>query len=103
MQAAPRKWLQDGNRIEVENAPTYYGDISFSAVSQINSNRIIVEIETPNVYTPKKLLIRLRHPQTKSIQSVTVNGDDWKNFDVKEEWIVIETPSQSHYSVIANY
>ena len=39
LQATPRVWLKDGERIEVKNAPTYYGNITFSVMSHSNKGR----------------------------------------------------------------
>lgn len=102
LQAAPRKWLADGQRIEVQNAPTEYGDISFTVESQTNASRILAEIDTPR-RTPKSLLIRLRHPDARPLQSVTVNNIYWRDYDIQKEWVVIQNPNQPHYSIVAKY
>jgi hypothetical protein len=103
LQATPRKWLEDGNKIEVERAPTYYGQMSLTVDSKAAAGGLVAQIDMPRRQTPRRLLVRFRHPQGKLIQSVTVNGASWTDFDTQKEWIVIEKPLQSHYTIIAQY
>ena len=46
---------------------------------------------------------RLRHPQAKPIKSVSVNGQNWLDFDAKQEWVRIERPNMHKYTIIAKY
>ena len=103
MQATPRRWLEHGRRIEVERAPTYYGEMSLSVESQAASGKLLAQIEMPKRRSPDRLLIRFRHPQGKPMQSVTVNGQNWTDFDAHKEWVVIEKPLQGSYAIVARY
>jgi len=103
LQATPRKWLEDGNKIEVERAPTYYGQMSLTVDSKAAAGGLVAQIDMPRRQTPRRLLVRFRHPQAKPIQSVTVNGANWTDFDTQKEWVVIEKPLQSHYTITAKY
>jgi hypothetical protein len=102
-QAAPRKWLQDGQRIEVQRAPTYYGRLSFTIESRAGSGQIQAAVTMPDRSRPKVLLVRLRHPQGSPIRSATVNGRKWSDFDARKEWVRIEAPDQPQYSVVVRY
>ena len=79
-QAAPEHWLQDGKKIEVLNAPTYFGDISYTINSSAKSGSISVKLSPPTREMPEKILFYLRHPQRKEIKHVTVDGKRIKNF-----------------------
>jgi len=103
LQATPRKWLADGQQIVVERAPTYYGDISMTVESHTASGTLAARIEMPKRQLPKRLLVRFRHPEAEPMQSVTVNGQNWPGFDVRKEWVVIESPVQERYSIVAQY
>jgi hypothetical protein len=103
LQATPRKWLEDGKKIEVERAPTYYGQMSLTVDSKAAAGDLVAQIDMPRRQAPRRLLVRFRHPQGKPIQSVTVNGANWTDFDTQKEWVVIEKPLQSHYTIIAQY
>ncbi len=103
LQATPRPWLADGQRIVVERAPTYHGDLSFTVASQAGSGTLTAQIETPKRRSPTRLIVRFRHPQARPIQSVTVNGQSWDHFDVAKEWVVVESPLDERYTIITRY
>jgi len=103
LQATPRKWLEDGKTIEVERAPTHYGRLSMKIESQALSNKLLAQIDMPDRRYPHNLLVRLRHPRRQPIKSVTVNGRDWTDFDVKKEWLRIDKPNHDAYSIVAHY
>jgi hypothetical protein len=101
-QAIPRDWLQAGKQIEVKNAPTFFGPVSLTIEGE-NANEIKATVEISGRNLPKQLLVRLRHPQEKPIRSIVVNGQAWKNFDVKKESIHIPNPSGRKYVISARY
>jgi 3',5'-cyclic AMP phosphodiesterase CpdA len=101
--ATPRAWLADGKEIDVQNAPTYYGELSMHLRSAVSKGEIRAEIEAPARTHPRALIVRLRHPNKKPMRSVTVNGHRWSDFDVRKEWIRIPNPVERHYSVVASY
>jgi hypothetical protein len=103
LQATPRKWLQDGKTIEIERAPTYYGRLSLKIESQAASNKILTQIDMPDRQRPKVLIVSLRHPMSKPIKSVTVNGQEWTDFDVQKEWVRIQNPDKTQYSIVTGY
>ena len=37
------------------------------------------------------------------MRSVTVNGQNWTDFDGAQEWVRIKAPGQSHYTVEVGY
>jgi hypothetical protein len=100
--AAPRAWLADGKKIEVERAPTYYGNLSMTIESSAAAGRISAFIQMPD-RKPRELLVRLRHPDGKKLQSVTVNGRSTTSFDVEKEWIRIADPRDASYRIVASY
>ncbi|HQH70873.1 MAG TPA: hypothetical protein PK360_02220, partial [bacterium] len=102
-QATPRKWLENGKQISVQNAPCYFGKLSFTISSHVDEGRIQADITMPGSRPPRSLFLRLRHPQAKPIQSVTVNGAPWADFNPEKEWIVIPNPDQRQYTVTAHY
>jgi hypothetical protein len=103
LQAAPRAWLEDCKRIEVERAPSYYGPLGIVVESQANSGRIRARIELSARRTPRVLLLRLRHPQRKKITSVSVDGAPWTDFDATNEWVRIERPRRGTYEILCRY
>jgi hypothetical protein len=102
-QATPRKWLEDGKTIDVQQAPTYYGTISFTMHSQAGSGKIATTLALPGSRKPGALLIRMRHPDRLPMRHVTVNGEAWRDFDPEREWVRIPSPSRQNYAVVASY
>lgn len=102
-EATPRKWLANGQRIDVQRAPTYFDQVSFRIESQVQSGRIVATVEFAGQNRPQTLLVRFRHPEEKPIRSVTVDGRDWKEFDRQKEWIQISNPVHERYSIVADY
>jgi hypothetical protein len=101
-QAIPRQWLEEGKKIDVKDAPTYFGKISFLIEGLNKENEIKATLETPERNPPKQLIIRFRHPLGKQIKSVMVNGKRWTNFDIKKEYISIPAPA-GKYNITAKY
>lgn len=77
---APREWLADGQTIEVKRAPSYFGEVNFTAHSQAAQGKISIDIEPPQWQAPK-VVLHVRPPtRYGKIQSVQVNGKDWNEF-----------------------
>ena len=100
-QAIPRAWLADQKKINVKEAPTYYGPVSFSAVGEDADGKIVMDVDLTETDPPENLLVRFRHPAEKPIKSVTVNGVPWPHLDVVKESVVIPGPEAKKYEVIA--
>ncbi|HTQ10514.1 MAG TPA: hypothetical protein VMI31_10620, partial [Fimbriimonadaceae bacterium] len=100
--ATPRAWLRQGDRISVRHAPTYFGDLDYEIVSDVEHGRITARIETPSRHAARKIILRLRHPAGKRIKSVSVNGESWRRFDPAKETITLSGLS-GRVSVVARY
>jgi hypothetical protein len=103
LQATPRAWLEDGKQIEIEQAPTYFGPVSLTVVSESNAGRIRVDVEVPNRLRPHTLLIRVRHPRSSRLRSVEVNGSSWTDFDAGKEQVRIRNPEAKRYTIQCRY
>jgi len=101
-QAIPQSWLEEGKKIEVKDAPTYFGKTSFSIEGLNSNNEIKATVEVPDRTTPRQLLVRFRHPSGKQIRSVTVNGKRWTNFNARKAYISLPSPS-GKYNISAKY
>lgn len=85
--ATPRAWLEQGKRITVTGAPTYFGTVAYEIVSDVDNGKIVATVETPPRTPPKEILLRLRHPQAAPIKSVTVNDKESREFDPARELV----------------
>jgi len=102
-QAVPRRWLEDGQRIEVKRAPTWFGNLSFDVQSSARSGSIRASFQLDGRRPAKTVLLRLRHPEGARLRQVTVNGQEWHDFDAKKEWVRIPNAGGKFYSVVATY
>jgi hypothetical protein len=71
--------------------------------SRAAADAISADINLEQRKRPTTLLLRLRHPQGKPMQSVSVNGKKWTDFDVTKEWVRILSPEENRYLVTAKY
>ena len=67
--AVPREWLKPGKKIAAKDAPTLFGPASFSITSNADGT-MRVHVVPPTRTPPAKIVIRLRHPEGRSISSV---------------------------------
>jgi hypothetical protein len=100
--ATPRAWLEQGRKIIVRNAPTYFGTLAYEIVSDADHGTITATIEIPNRSPIKEIFLRLRHPQAAHIKSVTVNGQPWDRFNPSKEVIEL-TGLTGKAVVVARY
>ena len=88
--STPRHWLDQGKKISVKNAPTYFGTSAYEIVSDVDHGTITATIEIPSRTPPQTILLRLRHPRQTPIRSVTVNGKAWNGFNQNKELIELK-------------
>jgi hypothetical protein len=100
--ATPRSWLEQGKRIAVKNAPTYFGALAYEIVSDVDNGTITATIEIPSRNPIKGVILRFRHPKAARIEGVTVNGRPWKSFDPDKEVIKL-TGLTGKAVVVASY
>ena len=78
---APRGWLADGQQIEVKRAPSYFGQVNFTARSRVDRGEILFEVEPPRWGTPQ-VVLHVRPPAKYGrLKVVTVNDQAWGNHD----------------------
>jgi hypothetical protein len=85
--ATPRVWLEQGKKIHIKNAATYFGTVGYEIFSDADNGKVTATVEMPSRKPPKAVLLRLRHPRAAPIKSVTVDGKPWTDFDAKREVI----------------
>ncbi|MGO8745461.1 MAG: hypothetical protein ACLQNE_05685 [Thermoguttaceae bacterium] len=83
--ATPRVWLEQGKKVAVKSAPTYFGTLAYEIVSDVDHGKITATVEIPSRRPPKSAIVRLRHPKAQPIKSVTVNGQPWSGFNKDKE------------------
>ncbi|MCW5978144.1 MAG: hypothetical protein KIT09_08700 [Bryobacteraceae bacterium] len=61
----PRRYLEDGNRIELTNVATYFGPASLAVQSRLSEGRVTATIECPGDRKPRFVEVRLPHPMAR--------------------------------------
>ncbi len=101
--STPRAWLAQGKQIKVADAPTLFGKIDYMIDSDIQNDRIHIAVTLPaQVSAAAEVSIRLRIPEKKKIQNVSINGARHKKFDAAKETIDLTGKSGS-LNVIVRY
>jgi len=72
--AIPQRWLEAGKRIEVRNAATAFGPVSFVIESASGAGEIHIQLVPPVARPPASIEIRLHHPSGRRLSGVIVNG-----------------------------
>jgi hypothetical protein len=78
LRGAPRAWFADGKQIRAGGLVTYFGDISFDV--SMKANAAAVSIGAPSRRRYRYIVVNLRRPDRKPIQSVRLNGRDHTDF-----------------------
>ena len=81
----PRAWLEQGKKVSVKNAPTRFGDVDYEIESDVDHGRILTTVSLPSRNPSNQVWLRLRHPHSTPIESVSVNGRSWNDFDKNRE------------------
>ena len=97
----PMKWFEDGNTVTVEDAPTQWGRVSFSVMSHLKSSSIESLVRVPEGGIPVQIKLRLRTGPEFRIQSVTINGKPWKQFDPGSQVVDIPPKMGGDLRIIA--
>jgi len=83
-------WMDDSEVVEIKNAPSNFGQVSYKITSHVKDGFIEAEVEMPSRCKADAVVIRLRHPQEKQMKSVTVNGKEYKDFDAEKEIVCLK-------------
>jgi hypothetical protein len=84
----PQSWLEAGQKVELMNAHTEYGEVSYSLRPGKLAETIEADIQLPEG-TCSKVFLFVRSPFQKPIRQVTINGQNWKEWDADKEFVVI--------------
>ena len=96
-QAIPRHWLKVGQSVEVTNAPTRFGTVSFSILAQ-SARRTTVRIELPTT-RPRRVDLYVRHPYGLRPRAVRLDGAaGWK---LDGERLVVDRPGRTVTATLA--
>jgi len=72
--ATPKRWLEDGKVINIERAPTAFGQTSLRIESKLNAGEVVAEVDLPHRDKPKQTLLRVRVPDGWRVKSADAGG-----------------------------
>jgi hypothetical protein len=98
----PSQWLDVGKTLEVKNAPTRFGPVTFNLNTDREGRRVRAEILPPTRRAPKQIILRLRDPQGRGLGSVRVNGREHRDFE-SQPGLIRLTPTSGMIQLTANY
>jgi len=99
----PRTWLRDGETIGIKNASTYFGTTSYEVRSRLSEGRIEMSLDPPGRNAPREIIVRFRHPESKPIRRVTVNGAAWRDYDAAKGDIHLPGSTRTRTEIVAEY
>lgn len=72
--ATSRRWLEDGQTISIDRAPTAFGPVSLKAESRLSEGKILVDLHPPQRSQPDSLQLRLRVPEGWQVESASTGS-----------------------------
>jgi hypothetical protein len=79
--AALRSWLLPGRHIAVRNAPTSFGQVSYTIAAKPRT--VTATVTGPSRILPHRMALRLRLPTGARLLGVTIAGRRWTRFDAR--------------------
>jgi len=84
MPGIPRRWMEDGNKIVIENAVSYFGKFSVHIVSDLGKGVIKADIQCDPERKPGSVTLRIPHPEYR--KALKVEGGV---YDPEKETVII--------------
>jgi hypothetical protein len=61
--ATPGQWLNNAQSIDVQRAPTAFGEVSVRVESELSKGQVLAKVQPPVRQRPDRTLLRIRLPQ----------------------------------------
>ncbi|CAN7748012.1 hypothetical protein [Paenibacillus sp. LjRoot56] len=100
--STPRGWLEKDKKIQVKDAPTLFGPVSYTITSKIDHNQVMADMDIPSQKPIGNLQLRLRVPANKQLIDVKINGQTYTKFNANNETIDL-TGLTGKLSIRADY
>ncbi|MCX8108764.1 MAG: hypothetical protein N3G20_08170, partial [Verrucomicrobiae bacterium] len=98
----PARWLCHGRQIEVRNAPTFFGAVSYSILSHSAGEFIEARVIPPDCKPPRYVVIRFRHPDSKPVREVRLVGEK-RSVELVDESTVRVKPHGKPFTILARF
>jgi hypothetical protein len=88
LQGTPRRWMGQGKRVSITEAPTWYGTLSLEATSNLADRQVKAQLVVPERIGSTPIHLRLRLPDGRRVEKVQVNGREHPGLE--GEWIILK-------------
>jgi hypothetical protein len=95
----PRDWVASGKEIKIDEAPTRWGRVNFSLLTN-HANRVVARVELAQPGKPTDLYVKLRLPSQSTLQSVTVNSRPGTIGGPHNDTVIIKTGTEKVFEVV---
>jgi len=96
----PRDWVGSGKEIKIDQAPTRWGRVNFSLVTNLDAKRVVAKVELARPGEPKEIHVKLRLPSRSTLQSVTVNSQAGTIGGPHNDTVIIKTDNEKVFEVV---
>jgi hypothetical protein len=96
----PREWVASGKSIQIQEAPTRWGRVSFSLSVKQQYKSVVGHVELIGARTPKELHFKLRLPARMVLERVTVNGEPVSPRGVHGDTVMIRTKGKAQFEIV---
>ena len=93
LSCVPPAWLEDGKCIEIKNAPTFFGKVSYSLQSHLKDGYLKLNLTAEKDFAGGYIL---NLPVEKDISSVKIDGKSWEQFEAR----TVEIPASAKEVVV---
>jgi hypothetical protein len=95
--ATPKRWMEDGKEIRVDNAPSAFGQVSIHTRSALSEGRVFADLKLPARNQAKTILLRARLPDGWKVTSANIRG---KTIPVKPDGTVDLSDANGEVNVV---
>jgi hypothetical protein len=70
-----RRWLQDGQSLRIDRAPTAFGEVSLHVRSRLAAGEVVADVALPVRHPPRRTLLRIRVPDGWRVTGATAGPE----------------------------
>jgi len=99
----PQAWVGSGKEIRIDQAPTRWGRVNFSLVSNPESKRVVAKVEMARPGEPKEVWVKLRLPTHQTMRFATLNGTRTSLGGAHNDTVAIKTEKEKTFEVVGQF
>ena len=96
----PREWVASGKPIQIQQAPTRWGRVSFGLGTKQQDKSVVGHVELVGATAPKELHFKLRLPARMVLGRVTVNGEVVSLGGIHGDNVIIRTQGKTQFEIV---